>query len=123
MGAFEYDNYDINYKQFIYKSDTRNENSDCLLSTAHVNKEYSNSIKKTSSRIENPVRFVFSVLLLLKWLVHCRSSKAQCLLNVPRDTISHDLMKSPPGKMFDANDQCKMAFGPKSKFCEVCPFY
>ncbi|XP_045187129.1 metalloprotease mig-17-like isoform X2 [Mercenaria mercenaria] len=63
--------------------------------------------------------FYFSQCSMRQLKHFIMSSKAKCLLNVPRDTTSHDLIKKPPGKMFDKNDQCRMAFGSSSMFCEI----
>ncbi|XP_060590833.1 metalloprotease mig-17-like isoform X2 [Ruditapes philippinarum] len=63
--------------------------------------------------------FYFSPCSMRQLKEFIMSSRSQCLLNVPMGTITHDLVKTPPGKIFDKNEQCAMAFGSSSMFCEI----
>jgi len=38
---------------------------------------------------------------------------------MPTVRYSYDMTQAPPGKLFDENAQCKLTFGPGSRFCEV----
>ena len=48
-----------------------------------------------------------------------RSKQGKCLSNRPRVSLSHNLWTEPPGRTYDEDMQCKMAFGQNFQFCDV----
>ncbi|ESP02310.1 hypothetical protein LOTGIDRAFT_238037 [Lottia gigantea] len=61
--------------------------------------------------------FLFSPCSIRQIKALIRSEKGKCVQDIPVIHYQYNLARRPPGQIYNAGNQCKLIFGPKSGFC------